>query len=89
MSRGPARNTATRSRRQRSGDRDDSAGLGGHRKRRLKRLRSGKSADSMARVIKRVAAKRDLTDHFVFLGDKASVDVARRFLHACNVSFKP
>jgi len=41
----------------------------------------------MARVIKRVAAKRDLTDHFVFLGDNASVDVARRFLHACNVSF--
>src|SRR2546429_5252886 len=37
----------------------------------------------MARVIKRVAAKRDLTDHFVFLGDNASVDVARRFLHAC------
>jgi len=30
----------------------------------------------MARVIKRVAAKRDLTDHFVFLGDNASVDVA-------------
>ena len=27
-------------------------------------------------------------DHFVFLGDKASVDVARRFLHACNVSFQ-
>ncbi len=42
----------------------------------------------MARVIKRVAAKRDLMDHFVFLGDKASVDVARRFLHACNVSFQ-
>src|SRR5437667_11610084 len=34
--RGPARNTAARSRRQRSGDRDDGAGLGGHRKRRLK-----------------------------------------------------
>ena len=26
----------------------------------------------MARVIKRVAAKRDLTDHFVFLGENAS-----------------
>jgi plasmid stabilization system protein ParE len=36
----------------------------------------------MARVIKRVAAKRDLTDHFGFLGENASVDVARRFLHA-------
>jgi hypothetical protein len=42
----------------------------------------------MARVIKRAAAKRDLTDHFVFLGESASVDVARRFLHACNVSFQ-
>jgi toxin ParE1/3/4 len=42
----------------------------------------------MARVVKRVAAKRDLTDHFVFLGENASVDVARRFLHACNVSFQ-
>ncbi|HKN34770.1 MAG TPA: type II toxin-antitoxin system RelE/ParE family toxin [Terriglobales bacterium] len=42
----------------------------------------------MARVIKRAAAKRDLTDHFVFLGENASVDVARRFLHAANVSFQ-
>ena len=42
----------------------------------------------MARVIKRVAAKRDLTEHFVFLGEHVSVDVARRFLHACNVSFQ-
>ena len=42
----------------------------------------------MPRVIKRVAAKRDLTDHFVFLGENASVEVARRFLHACNVSFE-
>src|SRR6266699_1391413 len=80
--RGPARNTAARSRRQRSGDRDDGAGLGGHRKRRLKEAPVS-PPDSMARVIKRVAAKRDLTDHFVFLGDNASVDVARRFLHAC------
>jgi len=42
----------------------------------------------MARVIKRAAAKRDLTDHFVFLGENASVEVARRFLHASNVSFQ-
>ena len=42
----------------------------------------------MVRVLKRVAAKRDLTDHFVFLGENASVDVARRFLHAANVSFQ-
>jgi toxin ParE1/3/4 len=42
----------------------------------------------MARVVTRTAAKRDLTDHFVFLGENASVDVARRFLRACNVSFQ-
>lgn len=42
----------------------------------------------MARVIKRVAAKRDLSDHFVFLGENASVAVARHFLHAANVSFQ-
>lgn len=42
----------------------------------------------MARVIKRVAAKRDLIDHFVFLGENASVDVARRFLRAANISFQ-
>jgi toxin ParE1/3/4 len=42
----------------------------------------------MARVLKRVAAKRDLIDHFVFLGENASVDVARRFLHAANISFQ-
>src|SRR6516162_3174506 len=34
--RGPARNSSARGRRQRTGDRDDGAGLGGHRKRRLK-----------------------------------------------------
>jgi len=42
----------------------------------------------MARVLKRVAAARDITDHFVFLGENASVDVARRFLHATNISFQ-
>lgn len=42
----------------------------------------------MGRVIKRVAAKRDLTDHFVFLGENASVDVAHRFLHSSNLSFQ-
>jgi len=41
----------------------------------------------MARVVKRVAAKRDLTDHLVFLGENASAEVARRFLHAAGVSF--
>jgi toxin ParE1/3/4 len=42
----------------------------------------------MARVLKRVAAKQDLIDHFVFLGENASVEVARRFLHASNLSFQ-
>ncbi len=42
----------------------------------------------MARVIRRVAVKRDLIDHFVFLGENASIEVARRFLHASNLSFE-
>ena len=42
----------------------------------------------MARVIKSVAAKRDLIDHFVFLGDNASIDVARRFLQSVNNSLQ-
>ena len=42
----------------------------------------------MARVIKRISANRDLIDLFVFLAEKASVDVARRFLHAANASFE-
>jgi len=42
----------------------------------------------MARVIKRAAAKRDLTDHFVFLAENASVDVARRFLQSANNAFE-
>ena len=40
----------------------------------------------MARVLKRLSAKRDLTDHFVFLAENASIDVARRFLQAVNAS---
>jgi len=39
----------------------------------------------MARVVKRAAAKRDLTNHFVFLGENASVEVARRFLDVVRV----
>jgi toxin ParE1/3/4 len=42
----------------------------------------------MARVVKRIAAKRDLSDHFVFLGENASVDVARRFLAAVDSSLQ-
>jgi toxin ParE1/3/4 len=42
----------------------------------------------MARVIKRVAAKRDLVDHFVFLGENASLEIARRFLQSANHTFE-
>ena len=42
----------------------------------------------MARVIKRTAAKRDLIDHFVFLGENASVDVARRLIQATDATFQ-
>ena len=38
----------------------------------------------MSRVLKRAPAKRDLIDHFVFLGENASIDVARRFLKSAN-----
>jgi len=42
----------------------------------------------MARVIQRVAAKRDLVDHFVFLGENASIEIARRFLRSANRTFE-
>jgi toxin ParE1/3/4 len=42
----------------------------------------------MARVLKRVAAKRDLTDHFVYFAEKADLDIARSFLKACKGSFR-
>ena len=42
----------------------------------------------MARVIQRVAAKRDLVDHFVFLGENANIEIARRFLRSANRTFE-
>jgi toxin ParE1/3/4 len=42
----------------------------------------------VARVLKRAPATRDLIDHFVFLGENASVDVARRFLQSANSAFE-
>jgi toxin ParE1/3/4 len=42
----------------------------------------------MARVIRRTAAKRHLIAHFVFLGENASLDVARRFLQPANLTFQ-
>ena len=41
----------------------------------------------MPRILKRAAAKRDLIDHFVFLAENASVDVAHRFLESTNEAF--
>ena len=42
----------------------------------------------MARVIKRAPAKLDLIDHFVFLGENASVEVAKRFIQSANTAFE-
>jgi toxin ParE1/3/4 len=42
----------------------------------------------VARVLKRAPASRDLIDHFVFLSENASVDVARRFIQSANSAFK-
>jgi toxin ParE1/3/4 len=41
----------------------------------------------MGRAIVRPAARRDLIRHFAYLGENASVDVARRFLSAARLSF--
>lgn len=41
----------------------------------------------MAVVLKRPEAGRDLTEHFVFLAENASLDVARRFLRFTNATF--
>ena len=41
----------------------------------------------MRRITKRLAAQRDLTQHFVWLAENASTDLARRFLHAAEKSF--
>ncbi len=42
----------------------------------------------MYRVVKRLAAKRDLTQHFVWFAEKAGVELAQRFLHAAEKSFQ-
>lgn len=41
----------------------------------------------MSVVTKRATAKRDLIDHFVYLAENASVDVADRFLANAEASF--
>ena len=42
----------------------------------------------MARVLKRATARRDLMEHFIFLAENASLNVARRFLQNVNASFE-
>ena len=42
----------------------------------------------MARILKRLAAKRDLTQHFVWFAEEAGLEVARRFRHAAEQSFQ-
>jgi toxin ParE1/3/4 len=41
----------------------------------------------MRRIVKRPAAKRDLTQHFVWFAEEANLEVARRFLQAAERSF--
>ena len=41
----------------------------------------------MARVFKRAAARRDLVEHFVYLAESASDEVADRFLFNAETSF--
>src|SRR5260370_37964621 len=42
----------------------------------------------MRRVVKRLAGKRDLTQHFVWFAEEAGTELARRFLHAAEKSFQ-
>jgi toxin ParE1/3/4 len=42
----------------------------------------------MRRILKRLAAKRDLTQHFVWFAEEASTELAHRFLHAAEKSFQ-
>lgn len=41
----------------------------------------------MPRVTKREAVQRDLVEHFVYLAENASLDVAERFLSSAEASF--
>lgn len=42
----------------------------------------------MGRIHKRLAAKRDLTQHFVWFAEEASAELAHRFLLAAEKSFQ-
>ena len=41
----------------------------------------------MAKVHKRASAKRDLVEHYVYLGEHVGVETAERFLANCGASF--
>ncbi len=41
----------------------------------------------MAQVLRREAAKRDLTGHFVYIAENAGLEVARRFTKAARKTF--
>ena len=41
----------------------------------------------MARIIRRAAARRDLIEHFVYIGENASEEAAHRFLSSVNRTF--
>jgi|ERR1700730_5271216 toxin ParE1/3/4 len=42
----------------------------------------------MGRIVKRLAAKRDLTQHFAWFSEEASTELAHRFLDAAERSFQ-
>ncbi len=42
----------------------------------------------MPRIVKRLAAKRDLTHYFVWFAEQAGVDLARRFLRSADQAFR-
>lgn len=43
---------------------------------------------SARRVVRRPAAKRDLTGHFVYIGEEAGLGAAERFMDAARRSFE-
>jgi len=42
----------------------------------------------MPRIIRRPAAKRDLVEHFVFIGETSGVEAAHRFLESANATLE-
>ncbi len=42
----------------------------------------------MPRILLRAAARRDLVDHFIFIGQNTGEEAARRFLKSANAAFE-